>query len=73
VVTALALGARAAFIGRPSQHGLAVGGEAGVARLLAELRAELVEAMVLTGCPDTRSAGGLVAASKAPDLREHAV
>ncbi|MDR5683313.1 MAG: alpha-hydroxy acid oxidase [Armatimonadota bacterium] len=49
VVTALALGARAVFVGRPYLWGLAVAGEAGVARVLQILREELVNAMTLLG------------------------
>lgn len=60
VVTALALGARAAFVGRPAQYALAVGGESGVARLLGELAAETFEAMLLAGCPDNRSTRDLI-------------
>jgi 4-hydroxymandelate oxidase len=50
VLGAVALGARAAFIGRPALWALAVDGATGVARLLTEMRAELVEAMTLAGC-----------------------
>ena len=46
----LALGADAAFVGRPVLWGLAVGGEEGVARVLALLRAELDVALALCGC-----------------------
>jgi L-lactate dehydrogenase (cytochrome)/(S)-mandelate dehydrogenase len=49
VVKALALGARAVMIGRPYIYGLAVGGEAGVAKVLEILRDELALAMVLLG------------------------
>lgn len=66
VVTALALGARAAFVGRPAQHALAVGGEAGVARLVRELQAEVLEAMILAGCSDGPSARGLIEAPEGP-------
>jgi isopentenyl diphosphate isomerase/L-lactate dehydrogenase-like FMN-dependent dehydrogenase len=51
VVKALALGARAAFVGRPVAAGLAVGGEAGVARVLELLRDEIELALGLVGCP----------------------
>ena len=51
VLTALALGAQAVFIGRPYVYALAVGGEAGVARAIELLRAELVTAMALLGVP----------------------
>jgi isopentenyl diphosphate isomerase/L-lactate dehydrogenase-like FMN-dependent dehydrogenase len=50
VVKALALGARAAFVGRPIAAGLAVGGEAGVSRVLELLRGELELALGLLGC-----------------------
>lgn len=47
---ALALGADAVLVGRPALWGLAVGGEAGVARVLELLRAELELALALCGC-----------------------
>jgi isopentenyl diphosphate isomerase/L-lactate dehydrogenase-like FMN-dependent dehydrogenase len=50
VVRALALGARAVLVGRPILWGLAVGGEAGVARVLELLRAEILLALQLLGC-----------------------
>jgi len=50
VVKALALGARAAFVGRPVAAGLATGGEAGVARVLELLRREIELALGLLGC-----------------------
>jgi isopentenyl diphosphate isomerase/L-lactate dehydrogenase-like FMN-dependent dehydrogenase len=49
VVTALALGARAVFIGRPYLFALAAAGEKGVVRALELLRAELANAMGLLG------------------------
>ncbi|MCG3135633.1 MAG: 4-hydroxymandelate oxidase [Planctomycetes bacterium] len=55
VLRALALGARGVLVGRPQLHGLAVGGEAGVARVLEILRFELDHAMALCGCPDIAS------------------
>jgi isopentenyl diphosphate isomerase/L-lactate dehydrogenase-like FMN-dependent dehydrogenase len=51
VLRALALGARAVLIGRPYLWGLAADGEAGVARVLEILRAELLSAMILSGRP----------------------
>lgn len=51
VVKALALGARAVLIGRPYLWGLAVGGQAGVERVLAILRAETERALALLGRP----------------------
>jgi 4-hydroxymandelate oxidase len=49
-LAALAIGARAVFLGRPPVYALAVDGPAGVTRLLAELRDELTETMRLAGC-----------------------
>jgi L-lactate dehydrogenase (cytochrome) len=57
VLRALALGARACLIGRSWVYGLAAKGEAGVAQVLANYRAELVTALSLTGCPDVKLAG----------------
>lgn len=51
VVKALALGARAVLVGRPYLYGLAVGGEAGVERVLALLRAEIDRTLALVGVP----------------------
>ncbi len=50
VFKALALGASAVLIGRPYLHGLALGGAAGVARVVDILRTELEMTMGLTGC-----------------------
>jgi 4-hydroxymandelate oxidase len=55
VLKALALGARAVLIGRPYLWGLAVDGEAGVARILELLRQELTLAMALSGCAAVKS------------------
>ena len=57
IIKALALGARAVLVGRPVLWGLAAGGKAGVQRALEMLRAELVLAMMLAGCPSLRSIG----------------
>ncbi len=66
VLTACALGARAAFVGRPSLWALAVGGSVGVTRLVDELGSELREAMTLAGCPHVRDLGlDLIAAARA--------
>jgi 4-hydroxymandelate oxidase len=54
-VTALALGARAVFVGRPFLYALAAGGEAGVQRAVELLREELETAMALLGCPTVAS------------------
>jgi 4-hydroxymandelate oxidase len=52
VLKALALGARAVFIGRPMVWALASTGQQGVARVLQTLNDELVEAMGLCGITD---------------------
>ncbi|MFI7230066.1 alpha-hydroxy acid oxidase [Nonomuraea angiospora] len=49
VAAAVALGARACFIGRAYLYGLMAGGEAGVRRALELLRAELVRTLQLLG------------------------
>jgi 4-hydroxymandelate oxidase len=49
VVKALALGARAAFVGRPSLWALATGGEDGVAGMLGWFESELRRSMALCG------------------------
>ncbi|HEV7700210.1 MAG TPA: alpha-hydroxy acid oxidase [Pyrinomonadaceae bacterium] len=49
VLKALALGAKAVLIGRPFCFGLAVGGAAGVAKVVQILRSEFEIAMALTG------------------------
>jgi 4-hydroxymandelate oxidase len=51
VIKALALGARAVFLGRPVLWGLTVGGREGVGAVLELLRRELDLAMALCGCP----------------------
>jgi 4-hydroxymandelate oxidase len=55
VLTALALGATAVFVGRPVIWGLATGGAPGVSRVLDGLGEELAHTMVLCGLPETRS------------------
>ncbi len=69
ILKALALGAKACLIGRPWAYALGAGGEAGVAKMLATLRAELEVAMVLTGCNSVRSAGReLLDSSRSPSI-----
>ncbi len=51
VLKALALGARAVFVGRPVLWGLAANGEAGARHVLEMLRDELEGAMVPAGQP----------------------
>lgn len=50
VLKAIALGAAAVLVGRPTVWGLAVDGEDGVYRVLEILREEFDAAMALTGC-----------------------
>ncbi|MCR6033516.1 alpha-hydroxy-acid oxidizing enzyme [Nocardioides sp. zg-579] len=65
VLTALALGADAAFLGRPPLWALAEG-ETGVARLHAELLEETVEALRLAGCRTVADTRGLLATPPVP-------
>jgi L-lactate dehydrogenase (cytochrome) len=50
IIKAICLGARAVLVGRAYVYGLAVAGEAGVARALQILRADLERTMTLLGC-----------------------
>jgi isopentenyl diphosphate isomerase/L-lactate dehydrogenase-like FMN-dependent dehydrogenase len=50
VAMALALGARAVFVGRPALWGLAAGGEDGARHVLELFRAEIALALLLLGC-----------------------
>uniref|UniRef100_A0A915IT50 FMN hydroxy acid dehydrogenase domain-containing protein n=1 Tax=Romanomermis culicivorax TaxID=13658 RepID=A0A915IT50_ROMCU len=52
VFKALALGARAVFVGRPILYGLAVSGRSGVSKILDILNHELRTTMALAGCVD---------------------
>jgi 4-hydroxymandelate oxidase len=54
IVKALALGARAALIGRPVYWGLAAGGAPALSRLIEVLRAELLIALAMCGQTDAR-------------------
>jgi len=54
VLTALALGARAVFVGRPAVWGLATGGADGVAAVLGGLTEELAHTMTLCGLGSVR-------------------
>jgi (S)-3,5-dihydroxyphenylglycine transaminase len=66
VLVARALGADAVLLGRPILHGLAVGAQEGVARVLDIVRTELTDAMRLTGLAALGEAGpDLVAAAAA--------
>src|SRR5262249_9613042 len=57
VLKALALGAKACFVGRAWAYALGAGGEAQVAKMLGVLRSELAVAMILTGCVRAADAG----------------
>ena len=57
VLKAMALGAKACFVGRPWAWALGAGGEATVSAMLATLRSELAVAMILTGCDKVSTAG----------------
>jgi 4-hydroxymandelate oxidase len=67
VMKALALGATAVLIGRPSLYGLAAGGAGGVAAVINILRNELEMAMALTGRATISSLdGSLIRAPRRP-------
>ena len=51
VIKAMCLGARAVLVGRAYAYGLGAAGEAGVARALEILKADLVRNLKLLGCP----------------------
>lgn len=57
VLKAMALGAKACFVGRAWAYALGAGGEAQVGKMLATLKSELAVAMILTGCANVRDAG----------------
>jgi L-lactate dehydrogenase (cytochrome) len=57
VLKAMALGAKACFVGRAWAYALGAGGQTQVARMLGILRAELAVAMILTGCTTVSGAG----------------
>jgi len=67
VVKAIALGAKAVFIGRPLFWGLAVDGEKGVIRVLEILREEIEITMAKCGRPTVGSIDSSVVV-KAPPL-----
>ena len=58
VVTALARGARAVLVGRPTLWGLAAGGEQGARHVLQILRDETALALALCGCPTPADVAG---------------
>jgi L-lactate dehydrogenase (cytochrome) len=56
VLKALALGAKACFLGRAWAYALGAAGESGVRDMLGILKEELRVAMILTGCSDVNRA-----------------
>lgn len=58
VVKAIAMGAKAVLIGRAYGYGLAAGGQAGVARAIAILKADIERTLVLLGCASIRDLNG---------------
>jgi len=58
VLKMLALGADAVMIGRPVSIAALGGGREGVGKYLDQLRGELVQSMILTGCQDIASING---------------
>jgi 4-hydroxymandelate oxidase len=65
-LAALALGARAVFLGRPVLHALALDGASGVERLLSELTTELAEVLQLAGCKTPSEAPDVLARDARP-------
>lgn len=61
VLTALGLGARAVFVGRPALWGLGARGPSGVSAVLRQLTEELADAMTLSGCATVPDTLGVVA------------
>jgi L-lactate dehydrogenase (cytochrome) len=57
IVKALCLGARAVLVGRAYAYGLAAAGEAGVARAIELLRADVIRTMKLLGCKSVKELG----------------
>jgi 4-hydroxymandelate oxidase len=66
VLAALALGARAVFLGRPVLYALAIDGAGGVRSLLGGLQEQLTEAMRLSGCVEVADVGADILAK--PDV-----
>lgn len=57
ILKMLALGAHAVLIGRPAIMAAMGAEEAGIEFLFSRLQRQLVESMLLTGCPDVKDAG----------------
>jgi L-lactate dehydrogenase (cytochrome) len=58
VVKAICMGAKAVLIGRAYGYGLAAGGQAGVERAIAILKADIERTLVLLGCASIRALDG---------------
>ncbi|MGA8103789.1 MAG: alpha-hydroxy acid oxidase, partial [Candidatus Acidiferrales bacterium] len=58
IVKAICMGARAVLIGRAYAYGLAAAGQAGVARALEILRADVERTLKLLGCPSISALDG---------------
>jgi L-lactate dehydrogenase (cytochrome) len=71
VVKALCLGARAVLIGRAYAWGLGAAGEAGVAKAIQILRADMVRTLRLLGCPSVAALDASYVAVP-PDWRREA-
>ncbi|HTH97942.1 MAG TPA: alpha-hydroxy acid oxidase [Stellaceae bacterium] len=69
IVKCLALGADAVMAGRAMLYGVSVGGEAGVAKVLAMLREEFRRTMAYTGCTRVGDINGSVLWRPEPDSR----
>jgi isopentenyl diphosphate isomerase/L-lactate dehydrogenase-like FMN-dependent dehydrogenase len=59
ILKMLILGAKAVWIGRPFSIAAIGGGREGVALYAETLRAQLEQAMIMTGCPDVKEAASL--------------
>ncbi len=64
VVKALALGAKAVMIGRPTLYGTAIGGEAGATRAIGIFRDEIDRVMAHLGCSNIGAVDGACIASR---------
>jgi L-lactate dehydrogenase (cytochrome) len=70
IVKALCLGARAVLIGRAYAYGMAAAGDAGVARSLEILRADLERTLKLLGCASVRELDRSYV-NTSPAMRQH--
>lgn len=68
ILAALALGARAVFLGRPVAWALACGGADGVHALITGLTTDLAHVMALAGARSVADVPGLLEPAAAPDL-----